>query len=69
MTYSYTSQCHQITIVPYIEGDNEWMCQNVIQCTKNKNEILVFGPKDQKLKVNAYIDSIKLKPTNQARND
>lgn len=50
----------------FIEGINECMRQNLLQLNKEKPKILV-GPKDERLKVSAYLESMKLKPANQAR--
>jgi len=46
------------------------MCQNVIQLNKDKTELIVFGPKDKRLKVSAQLQSLitKLRTTTQAIN-
>ena len=44
------------------------MCQNFLQLNTDKTEIVVFGPKEQRSKVTAHLESMTLKPTNQARN-
>ena len=47
---------------------NEWMCQNFLQLNTDKTEVIVLGPKNERSKVSAYLDSMSLKATNQARN-
>lgn len=64
-----------MTIVPYIFGIivlnksmSERMCQNFLQLNTEKTEIIVFGTKEERLKVSALLDSMTLKSTNQVRN-
>ncbi len=47
---------------------NSWMCQNFLQLNKEKSEVIVFGNKDEFLKVNAYLDSRGQTTKNQVRN-
>ena len=51
-----------------IDEINTWMCQNFLQQNTDKTEIVVFGPKEQRSKVTVHLESMTLKPTNQARN-
>jgi len=44
------------------------MCQNFLQLNKDKTEVIVFGNKDEVLKVNAYLDARGLTTENQVRN-
>jgi len=52
----------------WIEEINNWMCQNVLQLSKDKAEVVVFGPKDERLNVSAQLQLLVLKPTNKSRN-
>ena len=62
-------------IVPYIllnkciEEISKWMCHNFLCLKKNQTKVrlIVFGPKEQRLKVSAHLETMTLKPTNQAR--
>ncbi len=47
---------------------NSWMCQNCLQLNKKKTEVIVFGNKDEVLKVNAYLDSRGQTTKHQVRN-
>ncbi len=44
------------------------MCQSFLQLNKEKTEVIVFGHKDEVLKVNAYLDSRGLTTKNQVKN-
>ena len=45
-----------------IEEINKWMCLNFLQLNKYQTEVIVFGPKDEQLKVSAQLQSLMLKP-------
>ena len=48
---------------------NDWMSHNFLQLNKDKTEVVVFGPnKNERIKVSAYLKSLSLQTTNQARN-
>ena len=65
----YVHQCRPVQALgKCIEGINDWMCHNFLQLNKNKTEVIVFGAKDKRLKVTTKLQSINLKPTNQAKN-
>ncbi len=51
-----------------IDEINSWMCQNFLQWNKEKTEVIAFGNKDEVLKVNAYLDSMRQTTKNQVRN-
>ena len=44
------------------------MCQNFLQLNKDKTEIIVFGKKEDRLKVTAHLESLSLKPKDQVKN-
>ena len=45
------------------------MSHNFLQLNKDKTEVVVFGPnKNEIIKVSAYLKSLSLQTTNQARN-
>ncbi len=51
-----------------IEQIQQWMCHNSLQLNTDKAEIIVFGPKEQRQKISTLLNSMSLKPVNQARN-
>ncbi len=51
-----------------IEQVNDWMCQNFLQLNKDKTEVIVFGAREERLKVSARLQSVMLRTTDQARN-
>uniref|UniRef100_A0A3Q3N5J5 Reverse transcriptase domain-containing protein n=1 Tax=Mastacembelus armatus TaxID=205130 RepID=A0A3Q3N5J5_9TELE len=57
-----------ISLCECINQVKEWMCQNFLQLNTDKTEVIVFGPKNERSKVIAHLDSMSLKATNQARN-
>ncbi|XP_076578637.1 LOW QUALITY PROTEIN: uncharacterized protein LOC143315073 [Chaetodon auriga] len=47
---------------------NEWMCQNFRQLNADKREVIVFGPKNERSKISAHLNSMSLTKTDKARN-
>lgn len=40
-----------------IEQINYWMCQNFLKLNEEKTEVVVFGAKDERLKVSTYLQT------------
>ena len=51
-----------------VDQINDWMCQNFLQLNKDKTEIIVFGAKEERLRVIAHLESSSLKPKSQVKN-
>lgn len=59
---------HPMIVAPLtLEQANFWMQQNVLQLSKGKTEVIVFGRRDERLKVNAYLESKPIKTCQKSR--
>ncbi|XP_073804016.1 uncharacterized protein isoform X1 [Danio rerio] len=56
------------TLCQCIDEMSNWMCQNFLQLNKEKTEIIVFGNKDEVLKVNAYLGTKGQTTKNKVKN-
>ena len=50
-----------LTLNQCIHQFNKRMCQNFLQINADETEVIVLGPKDEKSKVSAQLDSLPLK--------
>ncbi|KAJ0064019.1 hypothetical protein NL108_016360 [Boleophthalmus pectinirostris] len=51
-----------------IQQISVWMQNNFLQLNSDKTEVIVFGPQKQRDSVSSHLQSLSLKPSNQARN-
>ena len=56
------------TLIRYFDQIRDWMCQNFLQLNEDKTEIIVFGAKEEILKVHTQLQTAKLETKNKARN-
>ena len=56
------------TLTRCIDQIRDWMCQNFLQLNEDKTEIIVFGAKEERLKVSTQLQKAKLETSNKARN-
>ncbi|XP_073804985.1 uncharacterized protein [Danio rerio] len=56
------------TLCQCIDEMSNWMCQNFLQLNKETTEMIVFGNKDEVLKVNAYLGTKGQMTKNKVKN-
>ena len=47
------------TLSKCIEQINDWMCQNFLQLNTDKTEVMVFGAKEERIKVSAEVCNVQ----------
>jgi len=55
-------------LITCLKQIHDWMCRNFLQLNTKENEVIVFGTKEERIKVSAHLESLLLEPKSQARN-